>query len=194
MSKPPRHFLDIITLPPAVLRSMLAAGTAMKAKLKAQEKSERPLAGKTLAMIFERPSTRTRVSFDVGMRQLGGEAIMLTGAEMQLGRGETIADTARVLSRYVDAIMIRILNHEALLELAAHATVPIINGLTRRSHPCQVMADLMTFEEHRGSIEGRTVAWTGDDNNVLASWAHAAERFKFKLMSPLRRSSRPTRR
>ena len=135
MSKPPRHFLDINTLPPAELRSMLAAGTAMKAKLKAHEKSERPLAGKTLAMIFERPSTRTRVSFDVGMRQLGGEAIMLTGAEMQLGRGETIADTARVLSRYVDAIMIRILNHEALLELAAHATVPVINGLTRRSHP-----------------------------------------------------------
>ena len=144
-------------------------------------RAKKPLEGKTLAMIFERPSTRTRVSFDVGMRQLGGESIMLTGAEMQLGRGETIADTARVLSRYVDAIMIRILNHEALLELAAHATVPVINGLTRRSHPCQVMADLMTFEEHRGPIEGRTVAWTGDDNNVLASWAHAAERFKFKL-------------
>ena len=107
-----------------------------------------------LAMIFEKPSTRTRVSFDVGMRQLGGETIMLTGAEMQLGRGETIADTARVLSRYVDAIMIRILNHDALLELAEHATVPVINGLTRRSHPCQVMADVMTFEEHRGPIEG----------------------------------------
>ena len=164
---------------------MLAASVAMKAKLKAQNKQgakpTKPLEGKTLAMIFEKPSTRTRVSFDVGMRQLGGESIMLTGAEMQLGRGETIADTARVLSRYVDAIMIRILNHDALLELAAHATVPVINGLTRRSHPCQVMADLMTFEEHRGPIEGRTVAWTGDDNNVLASWAHAAERFKFKL-------------
>ena len=127
----------------------------MKAKLKAHDKGRKPLEGKTLAMIFERPSTRTRVSFDVGMRQLGGEAIMLTGAEMQLGRGETIADTARVLSRYVDAIMIRILNHDALLELAAHATVPVINGLTRRSHPCQVMADLMTFEEHRGPIEGK---------------------------------------
>src|SRR5207237_2118656 len=120
-----------------------------------------PLVGKTLAMVFDKPSTRTRVSFDVGMRQLGGEAIMLTGQEMQLGRGETIADTARVLSRYVDAIMIRILSHDALLELAAHATVPVINGLTRRSHPCQVMADLMTFEEHRGRIAGRTVAWTG---------------------------------
>ena len=180
MSKSLRHFLDISELPPKELRNMLAASVAMKAKQKAHV-SNKPLEGKTLAMIFERPSTRTRVSFDVGMRQLGGEAIMLTGAEMQLGRGETIADTARVLSRYVDAIMIRILNHDALLELAANATVPVINGLTRRSHPCQVMADLMTFEEHRGSIEGRTVAWTGDDNNVLASWAHAAERLKFNL-------------
>jgi ornithine carbamoyltransferase len=181
MSTTPRHFLDINALPLGELRAMLAAGAAMKAKLKAQETDKKPLAGKTLAMIFDKPSTRTRVSFDVGMRQLGGESIMLTGTEMQLGRGETIADTARVLSRYVDAIMIRILNHEALLELAAYATVPVINGLTRRSHPCQVMADLMTFEEHLGSIEGRTVAWTGDDNNVLTSWAHAAERFKFRL-------------
>ena len=141
----------------------------------------KPLAGKTLAMIFDKPSTRTRVSFDVAMRQLGGESIMLTGQEMQLGRGETIADTARVLSRYVDAIMIRTLDHEPLLELAEHATVPVINGLTRRSHPCQVMADVMTFEEHRGPIRGRTVAWTGDANNVLASWMHAAERFEFQL-------------
>ena len=181
MSKALRHFLDLSELPTKELRSMLDASVAMKAKQKQHAKAAKPLEGKTLAMIFEKPSTRTRVSFDVGMRQLGGEAIMLTGAEMQLGRGETIADTARVLSRYVDAIMIRILNHDALLELAAHATVPVINGLTRRSHPCQVMADLMTFEEHRGPIEGRTVAWTGDDNNVLASWAHAAERFRFNL-------------
>ena len=180
MSKP-RHFLDNSEMPLAELRNMLSLSRAMKAKQKAHEAGEKPLEGKTLAMIFERPSTRTRVSFDVGMRQLGGESIMLTGTEMQLGRGETIADTARVLSRYVDAIMIRILNHDALLELAAHATVPVINGLTRRSHPCQVIADLMTYEEHRGSIQGRTVAWTGDDNNVLASWAHAAERFKFTL-------------
>ena len=155
MSRPPRHFLDIGELPLKDLRTILDASSAMKAKLKAHEKGGKPLDGKTMAMIFERPSTRTRVSFDVGMRQLGGESIMLTGTEMQLGRGETIADTARVLSRYVDAIMIRILNHEALLELAAHATVPVINGLTRRSHPCQVMADLMTFEEHRGSIDGQ---------------------------------------
>src|SRR5450631_2496092 len=185
MSKAQRHFLDLSELPTKELRNMLALSVAMKAKLKAQKnqtpKPAKPLEGKTLAMIFEKPSTRTRVSFDVGMRQLGGESIMLTGAEMQLGRGETIADTARVLSRYVDAIMIRILNHEALLELAAYATVPVINGLTRRSHPCQVMADLLTFEEHRGPIEGRTVAWSGDDNNVLASWAHAAERFRFNL-------------
>jgi ornithine carbamoyltransferase len=185
----PRHFLDLSDVPTTELRTMLDASAAMKARLKKAKANggshdaacDQPLKGKTLAMIFEKPSTRTRVSFDVGMRQLGGEAIMLTGQEMQLGRGETIADTARVLSRYVDAIMIRILSHDALLELAAHATVPVINGLTRRSHPCQVMADLLTFEEHRGPITGRTVAWTGDDNNVLASWAHAAERFKFNL-------------
>jgi ornithine carbamoyltransferase len=134
-----------------------------------------------LAMVFDKPSTRTRVSFDVGMRELGGETIMLTGAEMQLGRGETIGDTARVLSRYVDAIMIRILDHEALLELARHASVPVINGLTRASHPCQVMADLLTFKEHRGPIAGRKVAWTGDANNVLASWVHAAARFSLRL-------------
>ena len=137
MSKSVRHFLDINELPLGELRNMLSASAAMKAQLKVQkefgDKGKKPLEGKTLAMIFERPSTRTRVSFDVGMRQLGGEAIMLTGAEMQLGRGETIADTARVLSRYVDAIMIRILNHDALLELAEYATVPVINGLTRRN-------------------------------------------------------------
>jgi ornithine carbamoyltransferase len=132
-------------------------------------------------MIFDKPSTRTRVSFDIAMRQLGGDVIVLTGHDMQLGRGETIADTARVLSRYVDAIMIRTLDHRMLLELARHATVPVINGLTRRSHPCQVLADVMTFEEHRGPIRGRVVAWTGDANNVLASWMHAAERFDFRL-------------
>src|SRR5262245_43073964 len=178
----PRHFLDLLELSTGQLRGILDSAAAIKAaRVKGAEASSRPLAGKTLAMIFDRPSTRTRVSFDVGMRELGGESIMLTGAEMQLGRGETIADTARVLSRYVDAIVIRILSHDALLELAEYATVPVINGLTRLSHPCQVMADVMTFEEHRGKIKGRTVAWSGDDNNVLASWAHAAERFKFQL-------------
>jgi ornithine carbamoyltransferase len=132
-------------------------------------------------MIFDKPSTRTRVSFDVAMRQLGGETIMLSGGETQLGRGETIADTARVLSRYVDAIVIRILDHKALLELAEHATVPVINGLTQRSHPCQIMADVLTFEEHRGPIAGKKLAWSGDVNNVLASLVHASQRFQFKL-------------
>src|SRR5581483_696163 len=140
-----------------------------------------PLAGKTLAMIFERPSTRTRVSFEVAMRQLGGDTILLTAEEMQLGRGETLADTARVLSRYIDAIMIRALDPQAAAELARHGSIPVINGLTRRSHPCQIMADVMTFEEHRGPIRGRTVAWSGDANNVLTSWMHAAQRFDFRL-------------
>jgi ornithine carbamoyltransferase len=164
------------------LRGMIDASRAMKDRLKRDgQPGKAPLKGKTLAMIFDRPSTRTRVSFDVAMRQLGGESITLTGQEMQLGRGETIADTARVLSRYVDGIMIRTLEHETLLELARHATVPVINGLTHRSHPCQVLADVMTFEEHRGSIRGKTVAWSGDANNVLASWVHAADRFEFRL-------------
>jgi ornithine carbamoyltransferase len=132
-------------------------------------------------MIFEKPSTRTRVSFEIGIRDLGGEAVVLTGAEMQLGRGETIADTGRVLSRYVDAIMIRALDHAMVKELAANATVPVINGLTRVSHPCQIVADIETFEEHKGLIGGRTVAWVGDGNNVLTSWVHAAARLGFRL-------------
>jgi ornithine carbamoyltransferase len=177
-----RHFLDLTEVPVSELRGIIEASRAIKARWKADRAmAAKPLAGKTLAMIFDKPSTRTRVSFDLAMRQLGGDVLMLTGQEMQLGRGETIADTARVLSRYVDAIMIRILDHAALTELARYATVPVINGLTRLSHPCQVMADVMTFEEHRGPIRGRTVAWTGDDNNVLASWMHAASRFDFKL-------------
>jgi ornithine carbamoyltransferase len=175
-----RHFLDIDEISNQDLREVLDASRAMKQRRK-QGNATRPLAGKTLAMIFDKPSTRTRVSFDVAMRQLGGEAIMLTGQEMQLGRGETLADTARVLSRYVDAIMIRILDPKALEELAEHATVPVINGLTRRSHPCQVMADVLTFEEHRGPIKGCTVAWTGDANNVLTSWVHASRSFDFEL-------------
>jgi ornithine carbamoyltransferase len=177
-----RHFLDLGDIAPKELRGMIDASRAMKERLKGDRRpGDKPLAGKTLAMIFDRPSTRTRVSFDVAMRQLGGESITLTGQEMQLGRGETIADTARVLSRYVDGIMIRTLDHETLLELAQHATVPVINGLTRRSHPCQVLADVMTFEEHRGSIRGKTVAWSGDANNVLASWVQAADRFAFRM-------------
>ncbi len=179
-----RHFLDLIDIPPRELRGIIEASRAMKQRRQRApvgKAGERPLEGRTLAMIFDKPSTRTRVSFDVAMRQLGGEALMLTGQEMQLGRGETIADTARVLSRYVDIIMIRTLDHDMLTELARYASVPVINGLTRRSHPCQVMADVMTFEEHRGPIRGKTVAWTGDTNNVLASWMHAAERFDFRL-------------
>jgi ornithine carbamoyltransferase len=175
-----RHFLDIKDIPVPDLHGMIATGRAMKAARR-QGAAEAPLAGRTLAMIFDKPSTRTRVSFEIAMNQLGGKTVALTGQEMQLGRGESIADTARVLSRYVDAIMIRILDHGMLMELARHATVPVINGLTRLSHPCQVMADVMTFEEHRGSINGRTVAWTGDGNNVLTSWMHAAARFDFRL-------------
>jgi ornithine carbamoyltransferase len=176
----PRHFLDLIDIPSGELRGMIEASRAMKAS-RQRGTVAKPLEGRTLAMIFDKPSTRTRVSFDVAMRQLGGDAIVLTGQEMQLGRGETIGDTAQVLSRFVDAIMIRTLDHETVTELARYATVPVINGLTRRSHPCQVLADVMTFEEHRGSIRGKTVAWTGDANNVLASWMHAAERFDFCL-------------
>jgi ornithine carbamoyltransferase len=132
-------------------------------------------------MIFEKPSTRTRVSFEVGIRQLGGEAVVLEQSGSQLGRGETVADTARVLSRYVDAIMIRTTSEEKLLEMAEHASVPVINGLTDRTHPCQLMADVMTFEEHRGPIKGKVVAWSGDGNNMASSWIHAATRFGFEL-------------
>ena len=180
-----RHFLDLTDIPPRELRGMIEASRAMKKRGRGARGGKssvaKPLAGRMLAMIFDKPSTRTRVSFDVAMRQLGGDAIVLTGQEMQLGRGETIADTAKVLSRYVDAIMIRTLDHTTLTELARHASVPVINGLTRLSHPCQVMADVLTFEEHRGAIKGKTVAWTGDANNVLTSWMHAAQRFDFAL-------------
>ena len=175
-----RHFLSIDDFTHAELRGMLNQAAALKQRLK---EGDRPLLlkDKVLAMIFERQSTRTRVSFDVGMRQLGGQTLMLSGQEMQLSREETLADTAKVMSRYVDAIMIRILSHADLLELAENASVPVINGLTRRAHPCQIMADLMTFEEHRGSIKGAKVAWVGDSNNVLHSWVNAAELFECEL-------------
>jgi ornithine carbamoyltransferase len=179
VSLKPRHFLDLIDIAPSDLRAIIEDSRAIKQR--GRDRADRAIAGKVLAMIFDKPSTRTRVSFDVAMRQLGGQTTVLTGQEMQLGRGESVADTARVLSRYVDAIMIRTLDHDMLTELARHATVPVINGLTRRSHPCQIMADVMTFEEHRGSIRGRKVAWTGDANNVLASWMHAAHQFEFEL-------------
>jgi ornithine carbamoyltransferase len=190
----PRHFLGLLDLSTAELRRILDLAAAMKkVRVKGAPSATRPLAGKTLAMIFDRPSTRTRVSFDIGMRELGGETVMLTGAEMQLGRGETIADTARVLSRYVEAIVIRILSQADLLELAANATVPVINGLTKQSHPCQVLADLLTFEERRGPIRGRKIAWSGDCNNVLSSWVDASARFGFTLDIACPRELQPTK-
>ena len=172
----PRHFLTLEDFTEDQLRAMLSLATELKARLK---RGERPrlLPDKMLAMVFERQSTRTRISFDVGMRQLGGQTMFLSGTDMQLAREETLQDTARVMSRYVDAIMIRILDHDDLLDLAGASTVPVINGLTRRAHPCQVMADIQTFEEHRGSIKGAKVAWVGDANNVLASWVHASKLF-----------------
>ncbi len=173
-----RNFIDLIDVPSADLRAIIATARAMK---KSKSRGKKPLAGRTLAMIFDKPSTRTRISFEVAMMQLGGDVVTLTGQEMQLGRGETIADTARVMSRYVDCVMIRTLSHELLTEMAQYATVPVINGLTKQSHPCQVMADVMTFEEHLGSIRKKTVAWTGDANNVLTSWMQAAQRFDFRL-------------
>ncbi|EWY38440.1 ornithine carbamoyltransferase [Skermanella stibiiresistens SB22] len=182
-----RHFLDLDKFDATTLRSILERGK----ELKAGERGDKPLAGKTLAMIFEKPSTRTRVSFEVGMRQLGGDVVMLSSKEMQLGRGETVADTAKVLSRFVDVIMLRTDSEEKLLELAEHATVPVINGLTDRSHPCQIMADVLTFEEHRGPIGGKVVAWSGDGNNVATSWIHAAVKFDFELRLACPDSLRP---
>jgi ornithine carbamoyltransferase len=179
------HFLDIDRTDPADLRRMIDAARAMKAarggRPRGMPDDEEPLAGRMVALIFEKPSTRTRVSFDVGVRQMGGQTMVLSGADMQLGHGETVADTARVLSRYVDLIMIRTFEEATLHEMAEHASVPVINGLTNRTHPCQIMADVMTFEEHRGPIRGRKVVWSGDGNNVFASFAHAAGQFGFDL-------------
>lgn len=175
----PKHFLDLDRLDGQTLQQILALGADYKRG--EWPTGPHPLAGKTLAMIFEKPSTRTRVSFEVGMLQLGGHAIILSNSDLQLGRGETIADTARVLSRYADAIMIRTNKPEKLLELARHASVPVINGLTDASHPCQVMADIMTFQERRGPLEGRVVAWTGDGNNVACSWIQATVHFGFEM-------------
>ena len=172
----PRHFLDLDQFDSAALGRILDLGFAYK-----NGRRDRPLAGKTLAMIFEKPSTRTRVSFEVAMRHLGGDTIFLDAVDTQLGRGETVADTARVLSRYVDAIMIRTNESRKLEELAEHATVPVINGLTDASHPCQVMADMMTLQEKKGPLADRIVSWSGDGNNVAASWVHAAVRFGFTL-------------
>ncbi|HWK39449.1 MAG TPA: ornithine carbamoyltransferase [Hyphomicrobium sp.] len=182
-SKPPRHFLDLDALDGPTLRRIIDMAHAMKKAGKKTPAKFRPagIEESTLAMIFEKPSTRTRVSFDVAMRQLGGQTLSLNNTDLQLGRGESIEDTARVLSRYIDVIMIRANAHETLLDLAKYASVPVINGLTDRSHPCQIMADVLTFEEHKGPIKGRKVAWVGDGNNVAVSWMHAAVRFGFEL-------------
>ncbi|WP_323771528.1 ornithine carbamoyltransferase [Antarctobacter sp.] len=179
------HFLDIHKTDKAALRSIIDTAKAMKAARQGQPKAlpdeDQALAGRMVALIFEKPSTRTRVSFDVGVRQLGGQSMVLSGNEMQLGHGETIADTARVLSRYVDLIMIRTFDESVLEEMSEYASVPVINGLTDRTHPCQIMADIQTFEEHRGPIAGKKVVWCGDGNNVCASFLHAAGQFGFDL-------------
>lgn len=180
-----RHFLDLNKTDAAELRGMVEDAKAIKnarnGRPRGATDDDQPLAGHMVALFFEKPSTRTRVSFDVGVRQMGGQTMVLSGNDMQLGHGETIADTARVLSRYVDLIMIRTFEEATLLEMAEHATVPVINGLTNRSHPCQIMADILTYEEHRGSIAGKKVVWSGDGNNVFASFAHAAGQFGFDL-------------
>ena len=187
----PKHFLDLDVMPPDTLRTILASAVALKAG-RGGASANQPLAGKTLAMLFEKPSTRTRVSFQVGMQQLGGAVVSLSPQETQLGRGESIADTARVLSRYVDAIMIRTSAPEKLAELARYATVPVINGLTDESHPCQIMADIMTYEERKGSITGAVVTWSGDGNNVATSWIHAAAQFGFELRLACPKSLSPS--
>lgn len=178
-------FLDIHKTDPADLRQMIDQARHMKDARKGQPKgtpdADQPLANHIVALIFEKPSTRTRVSFDVGVRQMGGQTLVLSGSDMQFGHGETVADTARVLSRYVDLIMIRTFDESTLLEMAEYASVPVINGLTDRTHPCQIMADVMTFEEHHGPIRGKKVVWTGDGNNVCASFLHAAGQFGFDL-------------
>ncbi len=180
-----KHFLDIHKTSPVELRGIIDQAREMKdarkGLLRGQPDAQQPLAGHMVALIFEKPSTRTRVSFDVGVRQMGGQTMVLSGKEMQLGHGETIADTARVLSRYVDLIMIRTFDETVLTEMSEFADVPVINGLTDRTHPCQIMADVLTFEEHRGPIKGKKVVWAGDGNNVCSSFLHAAGQFGFDL-------------
>jgi len=180
------HFLDIHQTDPADLRKIIDQAKVTKGARqglpKASPDAEQPLKDRMVALIFEKPSTRTRVSFDVGVRQMGGQTMVLSGSDMQLGHGETIADTARVLSRYVDMIMIRTFDESVLHEMAEFADVPVINGLTDRTHPCQIMADVMTFEEHRGPIAGKKVVWSGDGNNVCASFLHAAGQFGFDMV------------
>ena len=172
----PKHFLDIADIDPVALREMLTRSHALK-----KDTSPKPLADKAVAMIFEKSSTRTRVSFERGIHQLGGQAIVMSAGDMQLGRSETPADTAKVLSRFVDGIMIRANKHRDVQELASHAQVPVINGLTDRSHPCQIMADLQTVEESLGTVKDIRMAWLGDGNNVCHSMMEAAKAFGFHL-------------
>lgn len=180
-----RHFLDLHKTDAADLRRMIDTAKRLKGARQGAPRgapdADAALSGQVVALVFEKPSTRTRVSFDVGVRQMGGETLVLSGTDMQLGHGESIADTARVLSRYVDLIMIRTFEEATLLELADHATVPVINGLTNRTHPCQIMADILTYEDHRGPITGKRVVWAGDGNNVCTSLIHAAGQFGFDL-------------
>ena len=179
------NFLDIKTIESSELKEIIQTALEIKKSRSGFTKgaldSDKALEGQIVALIFEKPSTRTRISFDVGVRQMGGQTIVLSGKDMQLGHGETIADTARVLSRYVDLIMLRTYEEATLHEMAQFATIPVINGLTNFSHPCQIMADILTYEEHRGSIEGKKIVWSGDGNNVFNSYAHAAEKFNFNL-------------
>ncbi|MDP3658949.1 ornithine carbamoyltransferase [Phenylobacterium sp.] len=181
----PRHFIDLWRLAPSDLRAILDDARARKAARKGWPQgrvdADAPGAERTLAMIFQKNSTRTRFSFDAAMRQLGGDVIISTAADMQLGRGETVADTAMVLSRMVDAVMIRANSHEDVEEFARVASVPVINGLTDRSHPCQILANFLTIEERFGSIDGKVLAWVGDGNNVCSSFIHAAAAFNFEL-------------
>lgn len=185
-----RHFLDIASLDKAALRAIIDEGHRVKAE--GRIRTDR-LRGKTLAMLFEKPSTRTRFSFDLAMRELGGDTIVASGDEMQLGRGESLADTATVLSRYVSAVMIRMLDHGGLTTFAEAAKVPVINGLTRRSHPCQIIADLITIEERLGSLDGLTMAWVGDGNNMLATMLEAAPKLglKVRIATPPEYALRP---
>ncbi len=168
-----RHFLDLADMDAATVRLLLTNAARVKREWE-EGKREKPLVDKKLAMIFEKNSTRTRISFDVAILELGGYSFCLNGTDMQLGRGETVADTAKVMSRYVSAIMLRCHSHDKLLELAANASIPVINGLTEFSHPCQILADILTFEESFGDIRGKIIAWVGDGNNVAHSWIHAA--------------------
>ena len=175
-----RHLIDINVLENGIPRKLLDTAKFYKNKGRGLLEGA-PLLGRTLAMIFEKPSTRTRISFEVAMTELGGSAIYLDSKSMQMDRGETIQDTAKVLGRYLDGIMIRASKHETILEMASHSNIPVINGLTDLSHPCQILADIMTFEENKGLIEDRVIAWIGDGNNMANSWIHAASIFNFTL-------------